>query len=113
MLVHDCSTSCVKFIDVENMFLGPQENFGSGFLSEEKKPEKTQTFAILFNVVNVDTKCDFKSRDFSKTLQVPCQNGLNVGSNCTNRGGVRHFTGGGCYAASKEIASELGCRDRR
>lgn len=43
---------------------------------------------------------------------MPCQNGLNVGSNCGNRCGVRPFTEGVCSIASEEIASELGYWDR-
>ena len=53
----------------------------------KKKPEKTHTLAILFNTANIVTRHDFKSRDFSKTLQLPCQNELNVGSNCMSRDG--------------------------
>lgn len=86
MLLHDCAISCVNFIDVENKFLGPLDKkplvLGS-FL--KKKTERTHTFAILFNTANIVTTHDFKSRDFSRTLQLPCQNGLHIGSNCISR----------------------------
>lgn len=75
------------------------------------KTEKTHTFAILFNAANIVTRHDFKSRDFSRTLQLPCQNGLHIGSNCISKDGMRQFTEGACYTASKEIASEMKYQD--
>lgn len=36
MLLHDCAVSCVKFIDVENTFLGLQETLSTVFLSQNE-----------------------------------------------------------------------------